>query len=1137
MPHLSLSLLGPFLAVLDGQPITHFESNKVRALLAYLAVEADRPHRRETLASLLWPDFTDRAAHTNLRHTLSRLRYAIGDRARSDERARSSEREADPPFLLVNRETIQFNRASDHWLDVAAFGTLAASSRQTSADVHQLQKAVALYRGAFLEGFSIKDSTLYEDWALITRERLQRRAMSVLDQMVTGLEQRGEYGQACEYAWKQVELEPWYEEGYRRLIRLLALDGQRSAALAQYEACVRALREELDVAPEAETTALYERIRDGGELTIPDVFSPHNLAAQWTPFIGREDELAEISQLLADPACRLLSLVGLGGSGKTRLALEAATAQLHAYEHGVYWVSLASLKSSDAVPAAIARAIGFALSGGRDPMQRLLDYMRRKQMLLILDNCEHLLASPPSGGIEGGITCIAAAILRAAPKVTLIATSRARLNVPGEHLVPVGEMAYPDQTSDVSQITDSWDRYPALALFAQSARRVHPGFDLGASNLEAVARICRLVQGLPLAILLSAAWTRILSPSEIADEIERGIDFLSTDWREVESRHSSVRAVFDHSWSLLSEHERTVLAGLSVFRGGCTRQAAQQVSGASLRDLMALVNHSLLQRLPSGRFEMHELLHQYAAEQLAKSPDDAAAARDRHSTYYAALSEQWETDLKGARQLAALEEMDLEIGNVQVAWDWLVEQGNVAQLDRVFSALWRYADWRDRLHYAGWFAALAQRLSQVVDQATTSDNHASGPADRVKALRLQAKLWVAQTYLGDPLGKRAQGARHSLSILARSELCDQDVRAEKAFALFSLALIERNVQAAEQSLALYRELGDAWGTVFMLCTLCYCIPDTAAGYDRARPLYQEALSIARAQGNLMNAAHASNGLANCLLNQGALDEAEQLGRQALDLFQRIGDRMRMAWAHDVLGVVAMIKGQFAEARSLMVEGARFYEDIGDVGGMAQAAFWLGTSEMHLGQFDQARRCGERVLARASEAEGDRIHAHLLLSSVALAEGAYDRAQMLLQGWDPTAYLHQNLRHDLDHLPAILTCALRGLGKFDQARDHLLTALRLVPDTRIFWPLLYALATYALLLIDEGETEQAVEFYALASRYPLVANSRWFEPIAGQHIAAVAATLPTDVVAAAQERGRARDLDVTVKELLVALETE
>jgi len=340
--------------------------------------------------------------------------------------------------------------------------------------------------------------------------------------------------------------------------------------------------------------------------------------------------------------------------------------------------------------------------------------------------------------------------------------------------------------------------------------------------------------------------------------------------------------VFDHSYSLLSEHERTVLARLSVFRGGCTRQAAQQVSGASLRELMALVNHSLLQRLPTGRFEMHELLRQYAAEKLSQSLDSGTAMRDQHSAHYAAMSDRWKTDLRGGQQLAALAEMDLEIENVRAAWDWALEQSQIAHLDRLFSALWRYADWRDRARYAAWFDATGQRLSRMAIQATTGGDKAAGPTVGIEELRLQAKLWAAQAYLDNDLERKTQAARRSLATLDRQELSDQDVRAEKAFALLGLALIERNEQAAEQSLALYRDLNDPWGTAFMLCTLNYCIPRTAPGYERRWRLYQEALSIAQAQGNLTNAAHASHGLATLALHRGQLDEAERLALQALD---------------------------------------------------------------------------------------------------------------------------------------------------------------------------------------------------------------------------------------------------------------
>jgi len=271
MARLSLSLLGPFQLTLEGEPVTGLESNKVRALLAYLAVEADRPHRRQSLVGLLWPDRPEAAARGNLRHALANLRRAIDDH------------HAAPPFLLITRAAIQFNHASDSWLDVAAFERHLADSRAQTADrprrvtdeidqppaITHLQAAVSLYRGSFLEGFSLKDSATFDDWALLTRERLQRQALSVLHQLATYYQGRGEYQPACDYAWRQVELEPWQEEAHQQLMRLLALSGQRSAALAQYETCRRRLAHELGVEPGPETIALYEQIRAGELGVVP----------------------------------------------------------------------------------------------------------------------------------------------------------------------------------------------------------------------------------------------------------------------------------------------------------------------------------------------------------------------------------------------------------------------------------------------------------------------------------------------------------------------------------------------------------------------------------------------------------------------------------------------------------------------------------------------------------------------------------------------------------------------------------------------------------------------------------------------------------------------------------------------------
>ncbi len=253
MARLTISLLGPLEVVLNDQPVTHLVTGKVRALLAYLAVEAGRAHRRQTLAALLWPEWPERSARTNLRNALSNLRKAISDR------------DADPPFLLVTRETIQFNRASDCAVDAAAFGELASAGETTAG---QLEEAIALYRGLFLEGFSVGDSPAFEDWALGVRERLGQQFSTSLQALASRYERGGEYARACEVARRRVALAPWQERAHQDLMRLLALDGQRGAALAQYEACCRALREELDVEPGEESARLYARIRDG-ELAPP----------------------------------------------------------------------------------------------------------------------------------------------------------------------------------------------------------------------------------------------------------------------------------------------------------------------------------------------------------------------------------------------------------------------------------------------------------------------------------------------------------------------------------------------------------------------------------------------------------------------------------------------------------------------------------------------------------------------------------------------------------------------------------------------------------------------------------------------------------------------------------------------------
>jgi DNA-binding SARP family transcriptional activator len=438
---LAVRLLGPLQVTLDGEPVTGLESDKVRALLAYLAVEREKPHRREKLAGLLWPGLPEQSARTNLRVALSNLRHCIGDQG------------ADPPFLQITRQTLQLCPGDQSWVDAEHVARLLEASGRPQHVACCLEEAVGLYRGAFLEGFSLTDSPAFEEWALVERERLGRRIVAALHHLAQWHENHGEFRQALHYARRQVELEPWQEAGQRQAMRLLAQTGQRNAALIQYEVLRQTLAEELGVEPEDRTKALYERIRSGEPLHDLSPTPPsHNLPVSLTPFVGRERELDEIYDRLRDPGCRLLTLVGPGGSGKTHLALEAAAELLSpggdGPAGGVFFVPLAALQSAEALVPTVAEALGFAFDEGRDPQSQLLAYLRHKQTLLILDNLEHLLRDPadiapkePRTSAVGWVVDL----LKGAPGVRILVTSRARLNLQAEHRLRLGGMALPPE--------------------------------------------------------------------------------------------------------------------------------------------------------------------------------------------------------------------------------------------------------------------------------------------------------------------------------------------------------------------------------------------------------------------------------------------------------------------------------------------------------------------------------------------------------------------------------------------------------------------------------------------------------------------------------------------------------------------
>ena len=407
---------------------------------------------------------------------------------------------------------------------------------------------------------------------------------------------------------------------------------------------------------------------------------PDRLPTPATPFIGRIQELRDIAALLADPACRLLTLLGPGGIGKTRLALEAA--RQWSSPDGVYFVPLQSLMSADLIITAIADALSLQLYSRSEPQQQLLDYLRDKALLLVLDNFEHLLVGAPW----------LSDVLSAAPAVKLLITSRERLNLIEAWGLEVQGLHCPP-----SDIDTNLDTYDAIQLFVQHARRVQSGFMLTDSRKPAVSRICRLVGGMPLGIELAAAWVRVLSCSQIADEIGRSLEILETLALNMPSRHRTMRAAFTPTWQRLTEFERDVFMKLSVFRGGFTLAAATRVSGASVVVLLSLADKSLLRLDANDRYDLHELLRQYGEEQLSRR-GDFVHMRDAHSAFYADFCSSLEPDIKGLRQLEALNKIEADFENVRTAWVWAIEIGNQDLIARALESLYLYCEIRSRFH-------------------------------------------------------------------------------------------------------------------------------------------------------------------------------------------------------------------------------------------------------------------------------------------------------------------------------------------------------------------------------------------------------------------------------------------------------
>jgi predicted ATPase/Tfp pilus assembly protein PilF len=760
------------------------------------------------------------------------------------------------------------------------------------------------------------------------------------------------------------------------LISLYAWAGDRSAALRQYSECVRLLNDELGQPPEETTQELYRAIQDGqpppppvrDDKTAPTRTVPRSsLPPQSTPFVNRAAEVAELKGLLLhEPTCRLITLVGPGGIGKTRLALQAAHQVLDAFSGGVHMVSLAPIQSADLLVPSIADTLGLSFQGRTTPQEQLLNYLREKTILLVLDNFEHIIEAAD----------VLPELLEQAPGVKLIVTSRLRLNLRAEWVRMVQGLDYPE-TDDLdlgSTLEDalsgtvlkatggvSQQGYSSVRLFLENVRRVCPDVHLSSEDRISVVHICRLVEGMPLGLELAAAWARIMPLVEIEHEIKNSLDFLSTQMRDMPDRHRSLRALFEQSWQYLSENERQALRKLSAFQGGFERAAAREVAGTTPFVLAALVDKSMLRVLSSGRYDMHELLRQFAMEKLSEHGEAGQEVRDAHCAYYAAFLQAKEEDLQGAQQRQATIEIAADIDNVRAAWRWAVSHKKVAEIGQGLESLHLFYYARGWVHegYDAFQAALSSLQTGVGSQGASSDpRHSDGASARVVG-----QLLARTGRFAYRLGMHRQAGellRKSLMVLGEVEATGAtDCRRDQAFSLFSLSVVIRGDGEYEeahrlcaQSYDLYRTCEDRPGMAMSL-KLLGIISGSMETFVEAQRQLQEALELYHDIGDPYGIANTLNDLGVVAAGLDQHSSAKKFHQECLAIRRQIGDLWGIGASLNNLGYLAFLTREYALAREYLLEGLFIQREIGDQYHIANCLNNLGASACAQGEHHEA----------------------------------------------------------------------------------------------------------------------------------------------------------------------------------------
>jgi DNA-binding SARP family transcriptional activator/predicted ATPase len=1121
---LTIKLLGNMQVILDGCPLQGLESAKVHALLAYLAVESEQPHERDHLAGMLWPGVSVVQARQRLSQAIYNLRQSLGEAGKTGNLSGQPGDAA--PFILISPHTVQFNPRSNHWLDVKEFDLRITKVRQhshrrleTCANCARLLlEAEQIYQGEFLSSLALDGCPGFEEWMLVRRERLLRQLCEALSDLVACFEARDELRQGLEAAERWARLDPLSEPALRQTMRLLALDGQRTQALARYHSFRRLLEAELGVEPGRESDLLYQRIlaEESTQASLPGM--PGLLPVPLSPFIGRDKEIAELTAWLRDPAMRQVTVLGPGGSGKTRLVLQAVRALRYDYLDGIFFVSLSGLSTSDSFLPTLARALGVVFQANwGDPLEQLSGYLQRRHLLLILDSFEEVVGAglrpAPTASPAPTAATQVTHLLQAAPNLQILVTSRVRLNVQPEQVFHLEGMPYPDPASLEDVIASEAKKsftpsvrladYSALQLFHSAARQVRPDYTPTPADLPHVARICQLVDGMPLGLLLAASWLETCTPQEIAAEIEHSLDFLSSSWSDVPARQRSLRATLDYSWRLMEEDECQAFQRLSVFQGAFTRQAAEQVTQVSASKLRDLVDKSMLQTI-EGNYRMHDLLRQYAAEKLAADEADCHCVRTAHSAYYLTRLGQYEPRLKSAQRSATLREIDAEINDIQSAWNWACAQADILLLSQSMEGMGLYYGMRVR------FSEMKAAFQKAIDATTARPGRDSDTAV------LHARLLVWQAEMVDTLGDFDDSAQlriQAKSLLDQLEAGGIDVR--RPLAMYwevegdAQANLTTIIECYERSIQLYRAIGDDWNLAGML---------NWTGEQALRlgnldlcPRYQqEALRLARQVGepNRILACLIDLTYTYFILNQ--LDEARQLMQEVTEYANSIEELPPRADAQRNLGVQLAWSGRFAEGIDMLKGVLPLLRNLGFRYGYVFGSIALGITHLLIGEYAQGQLILETSFPEAEQGGFPREAASgkLGLGMAALAQGRVDLALEHFRD-SIQRYRQMSFKAELGWALGGLALALEADGQADAAQAALIEALQLAEQTRNMFTMITCFAAMVSLLHHRGHLEAALLVERVRLAQPGHRNSRWDADMIGNELSKHWESLPEE----------------------------